>query len=87
MLQALKRSRYRLKRLFDLRKASPSGNKQVRFLGGLLATAVPGASGHMVPAITSGNERSELPNVKTRSPHRLALVADRPGNPEMWQIL
>jgi hypothetical protein len=41
---------------------------QVRFLDGRAASAVLGASGQMVPAFSFRSERSELPNLKARSP-------------------
>lgn len=48
---------------------------QVRLLDGRHASAVLGASGQMVPAFTFRSERSELPNLKARSPDQLRYEA------------
>ena len=39
------------------------------------ASAVLGASGHMVPAFTIRSDRSDLPNLKARTPDRLRSEA------------
>ncbi len=48
---------------------------QVRLLDGRHASAELGASGQMVPAFTFRRERSELPNLKARSPDQLRYEA------------